>query len=189
MTRQHKAPMGQARHRDTLMAAKKPLPDLELLNRLFCLDAEQGILRRRVTRASNAKAGDIVGTVDGKGYLHVVISGRFYRVHRIIYYMHYGYDPGSHLDHVNCDRLDNRPENLRPATDQQNAGNVSRLFKHNKSGYRGVSQNSRSGKWHAQIKIFGKQTYLGRFDTPEEAAQAYAKAAKRHFGEFARGVP
>lgn len=170
------------------MAAKKDLPNLDTLHELFVLDAEQGILRRRVTRAPNAKAGDVVGTVDGRGYLHVSISGRFYRVHRIIYYMHYGYDPGTHLDHINCDRRDNRPENLRPATDQQNAGNVLRMYAHNTSGFRGVSLNSGSKKWHAQIKIFGKQTYLGRYDTPEEAAAAYSKAAKQHFAQFARTV-
>lgn len=168
------------------MAAKKPLPPLELLHELFELDAEQGVLRRKVTRAPNARAGDVVGSVDSKGYLHVNISGRFYRVHRLVFYMHYGFDPQTHLDHVNCDRRDNRPENLRPATDQQNAGNVKRLFAHNTSGVRGVSFNSRSKKWHAQIKIFGKQTYLGRYKTSEEAAEVYKAAAKRHFQQFAR---
>jgi hypothetical protein len=167
------------------MAAKKCLPSLDTLNTLFVLDAEQGVLRRRVTRAPNAKVGDIVGTIDGKGYLHVVISGRFYRVHRIIYYMYYGGDPSSHLDHINCDRRDNRPENLRPATDQQNAGNT-RLPSHNTSGYKGVYRHSRGRKWCAQIKRAGVTTYLGWFDTAREAAEAYKKAAKEHFGEYAR---
>lgn len=168
------------------MAAKKPLPDVDLLKYLFRLDHETGVLVRNVTRAPNAQKGDIVGSVDGKGYLHVNICGRFYRVHRIIFLLHYGYEPPAHIDHIDGDRSNNRPENLRPATDQQNAGNVLRMFKHNTSGYRGVSLNTRSQKWHAQIKIFGKQTYLGRFDTQEEAAAAYAKAAEDHFGSFAR---
>lgn len=168
------------------MADKKDLPPLDLLEHLFELDEKTGVLRRRVTRAPNARAGDVVGSLDGRGYLHVNISGRFYRVHRIVFYMYYGYDPKTHLDHIDCDKLNNRPENLRPATDQQNAGNVPRMYAHNTSGFRGVSRNSRSGKWHAQIKIFGKQTYLGRFNTPEEAAEAYRAAAKKHFAEFAR---
>lgn len=168
------------------MAAKKDLPSLEFLHELFELDVEQGVLRRRITRAPNAQAGDAVGSVDSKGYLHVNITGRFYRVHRLIFYMHYGYDPETHIDHIDCDRRNNRPENLRPATDQQNAGNVPRMYAHNTSGFRGVSLNSRSQKWHAQIKIYGKQTYLGRYDTPEEAAAAYDAAARKHFGEFKR---
>jgi hypothetical protein len=168
------------------MVDRKPLPPEGLLRELFDLDAERGVLIRRVTRAHNAQKGDIVGTIDGRGYLHVGIRGRFVRVHRIVFFLHYGYDPPSHIDHVNCDRLDNRPSNLRPANDQQNAGNVLKLFRSNTSGYRGVSLNSRSQKWHAQIKINGKQTYLGRYDTKEEAAKAYAEAARKHFGEFAR---
>lgn len=168
------------------MAAKKELPPLSFLRELFEVDVDTGTVTRRVTRAHNALAGDVVGTKDGKGYLHVHIEGRFYRLHRISYYMHYGVDPGAHIDHINGDRTDNRPSNLRPATNQQNAGNVTRMFRHNTSGYRGVSLNRKTGKWHAQIKLFGKQTYLGRFDTPEDAAEVYAAAADKHFGEFAR---
>jgi len=168
------------------MTQRKPLPNRSFLEHLFVLDADNGKLIRRVTRAPNAQAGDVVGTVDGRGYLHVNIQGSFYRVHRIIFFMHYGYDPDSHIDHRDCDKLNNRPENLRPASDQQNAGNVLRMYAHNTSGVRGVSWNTRSRKWHAQIKLFGKQTYLGRFDTKEEAAAVYAEAAKKHFREFAR---
>lgn len=177
--------MGQAIRRQ-YMAAKKPLPSAELLHALFRVDAIKGQLIRRVTRAPNAVAGSIVGSEDSKGYLHVNILGAFYRVHRIIFFMHYGFDPESHVDHIDCNRRNNRPDNLRPATDQQNVGNVARMFAHNTSGFRGVSRNSRTGKWHAQIKQHGVQKYLGRFDTPEEAAEVYAKAAKAHFKEFAR---
>ena len=166
------------------MNERKPLPALSHLNWLFRLDVDRGVLVRRVTRAPNAQAGAIVGTVDGKGYLHVNIDGAFIRVHRIIFFMYYGWEPIG-IDHRDQDRKNNRPGNLRPASDQQNAGNVAR-YAHNTSGFRGVSQNSASGKWHAQIKIGGKQTYLGRRDTPEEAAKLYAKAAKEHFGDFAR---
>jgi hypothetical protein len=96
---------------------------------------------------------------------------------------HHGYLPAE-IDHRNRDKVDNRIENLRPATSSQNKGNIG-LLRTNRSGYRGVSLNSRSGKWHAQIKINGKQTYLGRFDTPEQAALRYNEAARQHFGEFA----
>jgi hypothetical protein len=125
-----------------------------------------------------------VGTEDGKGYLHVSINRMFVRVHRIVFAMHYGLEPVA-IDHVNRNKQDNRPENLRPATQSENAGNTWG-FAHNTSGIKGVSRNTRSGMWHAQIKINGKQTYLGRYATKEQAQVAYNEAATKHFGEFAR---
>jgi len=162
------------------MNKRNKLPPLKLLNALFRVDARRGLLIRKVTRAPNAVKGAVVGTIDGKGYLHTNLLGKFYRVHRIMFFMHYGYEPEG-IDHRDQDRQNNRPKNMRPADDQQNQGNV-RHYKHNRSGFRGVSRNSKSGFWHAQIKINGKQTYLGRASTPVAAAKLYRKAARKHFG-------
>ena len=158
--------------------------DEGLARELFRVDAENGLLIRRITRAPNALAGDVVGSLEKRGYLHVSVPGRFWLVHRVIFLLHYGWQPYQ-IDHEDTNKLNNRPGNLRPTTDHLNAGNVA-LHAHNSSGYRGVSFNTRSGLWHAQIKIAGKQTYLGRFSTPEEAAKVYAEAAKKHFGDHAR---
>ena len=158
--------------------------DETLARHLFRVDAENGLLIRRVTRAHNALAGDAVGSLEKRGYLHVNVLGRFWLVHRVIFLLHYGWQP-YRIDHKDTDKLNNRPDNLRPTTDHLNVGNVA-MFAHNTSGYRGVSLNARSGLWVAQIKIAGKQTYLGRYTTPEEAARVYAEAAKAHFGDHAR---
>jgi hypothetical protein len=117
--------------------------------------------------------------------LHVSISGAFYRVHRIVFFMHYGYEPEFGVDHIDCNRKNNRPSNLRPATDQQNVGNI-KPPRHNTSGFKGVYRHSRGAKWCAQIKRNGQTIYLGVFDTPEGAAEAYATAATKHFGTYAR---
>jgi len=50
------------------------------------------------------------------------------------------------------------------------------LPKNNKSGYLGVSLIERTGKWLAQIGSNGKNKYLGCFDLPEKAFDAYQKA-------------
>jgi hypothetical protein len=43
-----------------------------------------------------------------------------------------------------------------------------------------------SGTYAARITREGKTHHLGSFNTIEEASAVYAKAAKEHFGEFAR---
>ncbi len=157
----------------------------EFLSELFEYRPRLGVLVRRQARnGRNAWKGRVVGNVDGKGYLHVSILGKFVRVHRLCFFLYHGWVPPQ-LDHRDTDRLNNRIVNLRPASQKQNAGNT-RMHKHNTSGFRGVSKSTRSGLWHAQIKIDGKQTYLGRFEDPVMAARCYDNAAQVHFGKFAR---
>lgn len=87
--------------------------------------------------------------------------------------------PGSLVDHINGDGLDNRPSNLRLCNHKQN----SRHRRPPKDRYKGVCRYR--GKWRAMIKVSGKNLWLGSFDTPEEAAHAYNRAAKEHHGQFA----
>lgn len=155
----------------------------EYLAELFEYKPRLGLLVRRVTRAANARKGDAVGTIDGKGYLHVNILGKFVRVHRICFFLRHGWVPPD-VDHEDRNRLNNRSKNLRPATRQQNVGNTG-LSRRNKSGFKGVSFNTKRQTWAAQIKINGKQTGLGHFTYPEAAARAYDRAALKHFGEHA----
>jgi hypothetical protein len=102
-------------------------------------------------------------------------------MHRIIL----GLSRGTQGDHRNHDTMDNRRDNLRPATASQNAMNRRRRSD-NTSGMRGVRQYAQTGKWVARIGIGGKLKHLGYFLTPEDAYAAYGRAAAEHHGEFMR---
>lgn len=91
---------------------------------------------------------------------------------------------GEVVDHADGNTLNNRRSNLRVATQLENARN-SRKSKNNTSGYKGVHWHEKAGRWRAMIG--GRQKkHIGYFDTPEEAHEAYCKAAAETYGEFAR---
>lgn len=90
---------------------------------------------------------------------------------------------GEWVDHVDHNRLNNTRSNLRIATRYQNSCNR-QMGRNNAIGYKGVQLHGR--KWRADITVNGKTTYIGLFQTKEEAARAYDNAAYRHFGEFAK---
>ena len=93
--------------------------------------------------------------------------------------------PRGQVDHRDLDKGNDRWLNLRVATPGQNNAN-SRSRKTNTSGFKGVSYHIRVRKYVAQIGHNGKIIYLGQFDDPAIAHQAYAEAARRLYGEFAR---
>jgi hypothetical protein len=92
--------------------------------------------------------------------------------------------PKTKLDHEDNDPLNNQLSNLRPATFSQNAANR-KLAVNSTTGYKGVSWNKPWGKYTAYIRIKGRQTYLGAFADPIEAARIWDQAALKYHGEFA----
>lgn len=89
------------------------------------------------------------------------------------------------VDHINGDGLDNRRSNLRIATSSQNHANRKRLLRVKSSVYRGVTWHKAAGKWQAAIKANQAFHYLGVYESEEDAARAYDRAAMIYFGEFA----
>jgi hypothetical protein len=96
--------------------------------------------------------------------------------------------PGMLVDHRNGNHLDCRLQNLRVCTTAQNTRNEP-ILRSNKTGFRGVSFNSRKGKYRAVIMYNRRYINLGYFDTPEEAAERYNQKAQELFGEFYRAQP
>lgn len=94
-------------------------------------------------------------------------------------------NPGEFVDHINGNGLDNRRENLRICTVQQNLFNM-RAEKDTVSGIKGVCWDKQKSLWMAKIMLDGKTINLGRFKNKEHAAEAYNRAAKDLFGVFSR---
>lgn len=88
-----------------------------------------------------------------------------------------GYDPKLQIDHINGVKADNRPENLREATDAENKCNRGK-YANNVSGFRGVTWHAHNKKWCARVRAQNKVHLVGYFDTPEAASEAYTRAAK-----------
>lgn len=104
-------------------------------------------------------------------------------------YMHHeilGVTPGGKfvVDHINGNSLDNRKENLRVVTQQQNLFN-SRPHRKALSKYKGVSWHKPRGKWRAKIMLNGRSHHIGYFCTEIDAALAYNEYAQKMFGEYA----
>jgi len=176
-------------------------------NEIFNYDAATGTLiwkDRPISQFKSAKGRNIwrgvclgkqVGGKNADGYMMVALSvgGVSIRryIHRIIWEMHNGpILDGMMIDHVDCDRSNNKIDNLRLANDTQNACNTTRRKKPNVAGYRGVTlcNDARRTfkKWRARVRVNGKEKTIGRYETPELAYAAYCEAAKEHYGEFAR---
>lgn len=85
---------------------------------------EDGFLIWKVRAANNVKPTRIAGSMNDAGYRRVTIDGRDYKAHRLIYLFHHGWIPKM-IDHEDQNKQNNRIENLRPCTHEQNSANVS----------------------------------------------------------------
>lgn len=86
------------------------------------------------------------------------------------------------VDHEDHETLNNQRYNLRRATNTQNSQNQ-KLHKDNAVGLKGVGP-SRTKGYRARIVLNKKQIHLGTFQTPEDAHDAYTKAARSLFADF-----
>lgn len=134
--------------------------------------------------------GELVELDDEDYRLYRHIPWRFNGlVHRQGLYLHklivkalYGYV--GEVDHKDRNRLNNRRDNLRPATRSENMMNQG-LKSTNSTGYKGVSFYRSTGKYRAQIQYRGNKIFLGYYTDVVEAAKAYDKAAKHYHKDFA----
>ena len=168
------------------MEYRMPLTKEQFLT-YFDYDEEHGKLywkEKTHDAFANSLIGREAGNVDEDGYIRVSIFCEKYKVHQIIWFLHTG-EWSSLIDHIDNDQGNNRFSNLRPATNQQNQWNK-KVQETNKLKVKGVSLCKATNRYRADICVNGLRINLGRFDTVDEAAEAYKKKASESFGSFAR---
>ena len=108
------------------------------------------------------------GYVSHYGYRIASFKNKRYPVHRLIWKLLKEDWPKNQIDHINQNRLDNRIENLREVSNQENNKN-STLRKTNKSGFNGISWCKDTKSWRASITVNGKNINLGRYKYLDDA--------------------
>ena len=116
------------------------------------------------------------GSVEANGYSRMSFRDTRYMTHRLIWIFHNGEIPsGYQINHIDCNRSNNRIENLELVTPRENLQRTS----HHKTGRLfGCYFHKKNRKWRANIQKNGKLYLIGEFSTEIEAHIAYKKEAE-----------
>lgn len=160
-------------------------PDAETVKSLLNYDAETGAFTWKVKtgRYGRFPVGSVAGWVNGgrTPYRYIRLFKKQYRASHLAWLISCGKWPDNMIDHIDCDRLNDKLVNLRQATAQQNSFNKGTIW--NKYGLKGVSK--KRNLWRSQITKDGKRTHIGYFPTKEEAHAAYYLKATELFENYA----
>ena len=86
------------------------------------------------------------------------------------------------VDHINHNGLDNRKENLRVCSNEDNLKNQ-RKKRNSRCKWKGLTVRNRNGRTYYEVKVEGK--YVGSSECQDTAAMIYNMAAIDKYGEFA----
>ena len=154
----------------------------EYLRSVLHYDPETGTFTWKVSTGPRVRPGEVAGVApNNKGYFHIQIHNRTYKLHRLAWLYVYGEWPKLDTDHINRDRADNRIANLRDISHKQNGQNR-KSSRNNTSGHAGVSWYKQTSKWKAKICHNYRSISLGYFATIEEAVAARKAGELKYWG-------
>lgn len=136
---------------------------IKLIKIGYTADVENGIVYNKkgleCKQMKSSKDYKIIGFRDGKK------TNSIYQ-HQFIWYIKHN-EVVKCIDHKDRNKSNNRIDNLRSVSYQENHFNI---------GAKGYSYDKERNKWQSGIMLNKKRIHLGRFDTEQEAREAYLKA-------------
>jgi hypothetical protein len=150
--------------------------------RLFFYHADTGLILRRVYQMGKhvgEEAGGVRTDADSMTYRAVSILRRVFMSHRVAWLLHYGVWPTMRLDHRDGNGLNNRIDNLREVTNQQNGMNT-KLRIDSKTGVSGIRWHKLAKKWNVRITVHNQEIYLGLYENFEDAVRVRKEAESKY---------
>ena len=151
---------------------------MEYLGSKFSYNDETGAL---VWKSTGKVAGHVNKT---NHYIEIRLDKKLYKAHRLVYKLVLGIEPEGVIDHIDGNPSNNKIENLRLSTIQENSRNSGKARTVKKSQYKGVWKKNNG--WEAGIvvddKIVARKSFLNEID----AALWYDLKAKELFGDYAK---
>lgn len=155
----------------------------ELIYRLN-YDPETGKFIWRNPTNTRIKPGNLAGNFDNKDYLVIGFNRKLYQGHRLAWFYMTGVHPPDQIDYINGNPSDNRWQNLRLASHNQNHQNES-LRKTNTSGEKGVTFHFQTGKWRARVQK-NNVRYTSLHNYWWQAVRAVRRRREQLHGEYHR---
>jgi len=164
----------------------------ERLLHLMTYDPETGefhwIKSPKGVKPGKGQAGCVKRMKGGPQYREIRIDRQLFYAHRLAHFYMTGAWPTNEMDHIDHDGTNNRWDNLRPASRQQNVHNrrAPTGKRSNHTGLKGVffDKRRKAKPFYSQIWSGEKSHFLGSYATVEEARDAYIEANSRLHGSF-----
>lgn len=152
----------------------------ERLQEIFIYEPDTGLFLRN-KKFGKYGIGEPMGRLRKDGYMDLLIDSRRYYLHRLAWLWMTGSFPsdGMQIDHIDRNRSNNIFHNLRVVTPSDN-----QLNRHDRiydDGKMIGARRTEGGRWFSRIQMYGRDVWLGTFDTQEEAFFAWKKAKEAYY--------